>query len=168
MIESALLYLFAASALAGAVLMLVVRHPMRVALALIATMLSLAGVYAVLGVHVIAVFQVLIYVGAVMVFMVYVIMLLEMRDRSLARRYSALLVPGIAGFALLVATLGLGLWRDAGDAPEAGDSAAYGVQSFSIAFLNDYWLHFELVSVLLVAAVVAAIAVLKVESARRG
>jgi len=167
-IESALLYLFAASALAGAVLMLVVRHPMRVALALIATMLSLAGVYAVLGVHVIAVFQVLIYVGAVMVFMVYVIMLLEMRDRSLARRYSALLVPGIAGFALLVGTLGLGLWRDATDAPGAGDSAAYGVQSFSIAFLNDYWLHFELVSVLLVAAVVAAIAVLKVESASRG
>jgi NADH-quinone oxidoreductase subunit J len=167
-IESALLYLFAASALAGAVLMLVVRHPMRVALALIATMLSLAGVYAVLGVHVIAVFQVLIYVGAVMVFMVYVIMLLEMRDRSLARRYSALLVPGIAGFALLVGTLGLGLWRDAADAPGAGDSAAYGVQSFSIAFLNDYWLHFELVSVLLVAAVVAAIAVLKVESASRG
>ena len=74
--------------------MLVLRHPMRVALALIATMLSLAGVYALLGVHVIAVFQVLIYVGAVMVFMVYVIMLLDVRDRSFARRYSRLLVPG--------------------------------------------------------------------------
>ena len=45
MIETFLLYAFAASALAGAVLMLVVRHPMRVALALIATMLSLGGVY---------------------------------------------------------------------------------------------------------------------------
>ncbi|MBK6348816.1 MAG: NADH-quinone oxidoreductase subunit J [Proteobacteria bacterium] len=43
---------------------------MRVALALIATMLSLAGIYGMLGVHVIAVFQLLIYVGAVMVFMV--------------------------------------------------------------------------------------------------
>ena len=39
-----------------------------------------------LGVHVIAVFQVLIYVGAVMVFMVYVIMLLDVRDRSFTRR----------------------------------------------------------------------------------
>jgi NADH-quinone oxidoreductase subunit J len=167
-IATVLLYLFAASALAGAVLMLVVRHPMRVALALIATMLSLAGVYAVLGVHVIAVFQVLIYVGAVMVFMVYVIMLLEMRDRSLARRYSALLVPGIAGFALLVWTLGRGLWQDAAGTPDAGDGARFGVQSFSIAFLNDYWLHFELVSVLLVAAAVAAIAVIKVDSGSRG
>ena len=168
MIETLLLYFFAASALVGALLMLVVRHPMRVALALIATMLSLAGVYAVLGVHVIAVFQVLIYVGAVMVFMVYVIMLLDVRDTSFARRYSALLVPGIAGFALLAGTLVRALWRDAADTPAASEGAPYGVQSFSIEFLNDYWLHFELVSVLLVAAVVAAVAALTVESRHRG
>ena len=78
-------------AVAGAALMLVLRHPMRVALALIATMLSLAGIYALLGVHVIAVFQVLIYVGAVMVFMVYVIMLLDVRDRAVRARFSRLL-----------------------------------------------------------------------------
>ena len=60
-------------------------------------MLSLAGVYALLGVHVIAVFQVLIYVGAVMVFMVYAIMLLDVRDRSFTRRFSRLLVPGHRG-----------------------------------------------------------------------
>ena len=77
MIDTLLTYFFAASALAGAALMLVLRHPMRVALALVATMLSLAGVYAMLGAHAIAIFQVLIYVGAVMVFMVYVIMLLD-------------------------------------------------------------------------------------------
>ena len=65
--------------------MLVARHPMRVALALISSMLSLAGIYAMLGVHVVAVFQVLIYVGAVMVFMVYVIMLLDVRDPSFVR-----------------------------------------------------------------------------------
>ena len=82
MIDTLLLYLFAGTALAAAAAMLVLRHPMRVALALVVTMLSLAGVYALLGVHVIAVFQVLIYVGAVMVFMVYVIMLLDVRDRS--------------------------------------------------------------------------------------
>ena len=99
MIETLLLWLFAGTALVAAALMLVLRHPMRVALALIATMLSLAGVYALLGVHVIAVFQVLIYVGAVMVFMVYAIMLLDVRDRSFTRRFSRLLVPGIAGCA---------------------------------------------------------------------
>ena len=88
MIEALLLYLFAASALVAAALMLVLQHPMRVALALVAVMLSLAGVYALLGVHVIAVFQVLIYVGAVMVFIVYAIMLLDVREHSV-RRFSA-------------------------------------------------------------------------------
>ncbi len=97
MIETWLLWLFAGTSLAAATSMLVLRHPMRVALALIATMLSLAGVYALLGVHVIAVFQVLIYVGAVMVFIVYAIMLLDVRDRSFTRRFSRLLLPGVAG-----------------------------------------------------------------------
>jgi NADH-quinone oxidoreductase subunit J len=159
MIDTALLVFFALAAVAGALLMLVLRHPMRVALALVATMLSLAGVYAMLGAHAIAIFQVLIYVGAVMVFMVYVIMLLDVRDTSLARRYSWMLVPGVAGFVALVALLGRDLWRDL---PSPAAAGTFGVQPFSVAFLNDYWLHFELVSVLLVAAVVAALAVIEV------
>ena len=159
MIDIVLLYFFAAAALAGAALMLVLRHPMRVALALVATMLSLAGVYAMLGAHAIAVFQVLIYVGAVMVFMVYVIMLLDVREPTVARRYSWLLVPGVIGFLVLLGILGRDVWR--GLAPSAA-GAAYGVQRFSVDFLNDYWLHFEVVSVLLVAAVVAALAVIEV------
>jgi NADH-quinone oxidoreductase subunit J len=167
-IETVLLYAFAVAALAGGVVMLVARHPMRVALALIATMLSLAGIYALLGVHVIAVFQVLIYVGAVMVFMVYVIMLLEMRDSSFARRYSRLLLPGVAGLALLVAALCYGLWSGIAPTPGAADAARFGVQPFSAAFLAEYWLHFELISLLLVAAVVAAVAVVKATGRDRG
>ena len=111
MIETLLLWLFAGTALVAAALMLVLRHPMRVALALTATMLSLAGVYALLGVHVIAVFQVLIYVGAVMVFMVYAIMLLDVRDRSFTRRFSRLLLPGIVAALLFLAILAHGLWH---------------------------------------------------------
>ena len=161
--DTLLLYVFIGSALAGAISMLVLSHPMRVALALIVTMLSLAGVYAMLGAHAIAVFQVLIYVGAVMVFMVYVIMLLDMRDPSSARRFSWLLVPGVVGFFVLLTLLGRGVWE--GLRPfVAGPS--YGVQPFSVAFLNDYWLHFELVSVLLVVAVVAALSVINVGRSR--
>src|SRR5207342_1605037 len=110
-IETGLLYAFLAGALLGAVLMLVLRHPMRVAMALVATMLSLAGVYAMLGAHAIGIFQVLIYVGAVMVFMVYVIMLLDVRDDSLVTRYSWLLIPGAAAFLGMLAWLGVSVWR---------------------------------------------------------
>jgi len=45
---------------------------------------------------------------------------------------------------------------------------AFGVQPFSVEFLNQYWLHFELTSVLLLAAVVAAIAVIKAGRRRDG
>ena len=168
MIETVLLWLFAGTALVAAASMLVLRHPMRVALALTATMLSLAGVYALLGVHVIAVFQVLIYVGAVMVFMVYAIMLLDVRDRSFTRRFSGLLLPGIAGALLFLAVLAGSLWRALGEPGGAPTGALFGLRQFSAEFLNEYWLHFELVSVLLVAAVVAALAVLDVGRRPRG
>ena len=130
MIETLLLWLFAGTALVAAALMLVLRHPMRVALALTATMLSLAGVYALLGVHVIAVFQVLIYVGAVMVFMVYAIMLLDVRDRSFTRRFSRLLVPGIAAALLFLAILAHGLWRALPGARRRGGRRALRLAAF--------------------------------------
>jgi NADH-quinone oxidoreductase subunit J len=169
MIETLLLWLFAVTALAAAALMLVLRHPMRVALALIATMLSLAGIYALLGVHVIAIFQVLIYVGAVMVFMVYAIMLLDIRDRSFTRRFSSLLLPGVAAAVLLLAVLAHALWRALPPSEgREGGGAPFALSQFSIEFVNAYWLQFELVSVLLVAAVVAALAVLEVGKRRRG
>jgi NADH-quinone oxidoreductase subunit J len=164
MIESALLYFFSAAAVGSSLAMLVVRHPMRVALALVAAMLSLAGIYALLGMHAIAVFQVLIYVGAVMVFMVYVIMLIDTRDRAFAR-FGKFAFPGGIGLVALAFVFGYAL---AGDEAPAARSRDFGVQAFSEAFLNEYWLYFELVSVLLVAAVVAAIAVVKTAGTRRG
>jgi len=166
MIENLLLVLFASAAVMGAVLMLVLRHPMRVALALIATMISLGGVYGLLGVHVIAVFQIMIYVGAVMVFMVYAIMLLDVRDPSFTDRYSALLWPGLAACTVLAGVLVGSAWQ--GASPVAGATGAlFGVQPFSVVFLGRYWLYFELTSVLLVVAVLAAVAVVQIRGRRR-
>ena len=167
-LETLLLYFFAAAALAGGVLMLIARHPMRVALALISSMISLAGIYAILGVHVIAVFQVLIYVGAVMVFMVYVIMLLDVRDPAFLERYGRAVVPSVAVAAVLSVALGAAVGRGRimsadylASLHSNSMAATFEVQPFSVEFLERYWLHFELTSVLLLAAVVAAIAVIK-------
>ena len=106
-LDTLLLAIFGVAALVAAAMMLVLRHPMQVAMALISTMVFLGGIYGLLGVHFIAAFQVLIYVSAVMVFMVYVIMLLDVRDPSFTRRFSTLLVPGVAGGVLLLAVLAL-------------------------------------------------------------
>ena len=86
-----------------------------------------------------------------------------------------LLVAGLAtggiyalvaiGFVLLVGTIGISVWSGLPPAVVAKDAStgtAYGITKFSVSFLNEYWLHFELTSVLLVAAVVAALAVIKV------
>ena len=164
-LDSLLLGLFAFCALVGAALMIVLRQPMRVAMALISTMVFLGGIYGLLGVHFIAAFQVLIYVGAVMVFMVYVIMLLEVRE-SFGPRYSGLLVPGVIGFVLLLGTVGISIWRGLPTGKAVTPDGGYSIGKFSVTFVNQYWLQFELTSVLLVAAVVAALAIIKVS--RRG
>jgi NADH-quinone oxidoreductase subunit J len=158
-LDTALVYLFAVSALVSAALMLVLRHPMQVAMALISTMVFLGGVYGLLGVHFIAAFQVLIYVGAVMVFMVYVIMLLDVRDSSYTQRFTPFVGAGIAGGVLLTGALAYAMWH--GLLAVSRATVSFNLQQFSVAFLTEYWLYFELTSVLLVAAVVAALAVIK-------
>ncbi|HEX4944506.1 MAG TPA: NADH-quinone oxidoreductase subunit J [Usitatibacteraceae bacterium] len=161
-LDTLLVWAFAGCAFVSASLMLVLRQPMRVALALVSCMIFLGGVYGLLGVHFIAAFQVLIYVGAVMVFMVYAIMLLDPRDEAASTaKYSKFLWPGIIGFALLAEALAVGYWNDLPPAPRGAAGEAFGISRFSATFLSDYWLHFELTSVLLLAAVVAALAVIK-------
>ena len=167
-VDTLLLLLCAAGALAGAALMLVMRQPMRVAIALVTTMILLGAIYGLLGVHFVAAFQVLIYVGAVMVFMVYAIMLLETREAT-SRRYSRLLVPGAAGFLVLLGAIVISVWRPLPSPVRELGETSYGIAGFSVSFLNEYWLLFELTSVLLVAAVVAALAVIGVgRKVRRG
>jgi len=165
-IEIVFLGIFSLGALAGAVAMFFLRHPMRVALALIGTMLSLAAIYAQLGLHVIAVFQVLIYVGAVMVFMVYAIMLLDVRDRSFTERFSPLLVAGLAGLLLLVGVLVDGLLRGEPVVAAVVLEDAFSVGTFAIVFMEEFWVYFALAAVLLLVAEIAASAVIDIR--RRG
>ena len=159
----AFIVFFGVLALLFAGLVLWLRQPMRAALALVAHMICLAAIYACLGVHVIALFQVLIYVGAVMVFMVYTIMLLDDRDTAYRKRFSGTLVPGV----LVAIVVALALWRLLG--PTTADIAAgpgpapFGFTAFATAFMQQYWLHFELATVLLLVGVIAAWTVIREE-----
>lgn len=166
-VDTLLLILCSLGALTGAALMLVLRQPMRVAIALVTTMILLGAIYGLLGVHFVAAFQVLIYVGAVMVFMVYAIMLLEVREAA-SRRYSRLLIPGVAGLVVLLGAIVISVWRPLPSPVHELGETSYGIGGFSVSFLTEYWLLFELTSVLLVAAVVAALAVINVGRRPRG
>jgi NADH-quinone oxidoreductase subunit J len=154
-----LIAVFGALALLFAGLVLLLRQPMRAALALVAHMVCLAAIYACLEVHVVALFQVLIYVGAVMVFMVYTIMLLDDRDASYTQPYSRLKVPAVVVAVALAAALLWMLGGAPGTPAAVADPAApppFAFVNFSVAFLKQYWFHFELVTVLLLVGVVAA------------
>jgi NADH-quinone oxidoreductase subunit J len=167
-LDTILLVVFGVSALVGGVLVILLRQPMRVAMALISTMVFLGGIYGLLGVHFIAAFQVLIYVGAVMVFMVYVIMLLDPRDPAIRNRFSTMLVPGVVGFVCLIFVLVGATWSGAPSTPDRAAAEAFGLQHFAVAFLRDHWLHFMVATVLMEVAIVAAVAVVKLHRRDRG
>ena len=158
MISDVLIAVFGAMAMVFALLVVVLRQPMRAALALIAHMASLAAIFACLEVHVVALFQILIYVGAVMVFMVYAIMLLDDRDASLAHMFSRWSVPAVIVAAVPVVALGAMLvqWAPPALADAARGPAPFSFSAFSVEFMTRYWFHFEVASILLVIGVVAA------------
>jgi len=103
-----------------------------------------------------------------MVFMVYVIMLLDVRDASFLERYGG---PSCRRWPSRHCSPWHSCRRQrrrhhvaerlASMHQGGRTGASFEVQPFSVEFLERYWLHFELTSVLLLAAVVAAIAVIK-------
>ena len=153
-----LIGVFGVAAFVCALLVVVLRQPMRAALALIAHMVSLAALFACLAVDVVALFQVLIYVGAVMLTMVYTIMLLDDQDTSYVHLFSRWLIPAIAVVLATVVALGVLLGAGAPTAapPAAPTAPLFTFSAFSVAFMTRYWFHFELATVLLVIAIVAA------------
>ena len=90
------------------------RNPIYGALSLVGCFFFLAGVYVLLGAHLIAVLQVLVYAGAVMVLFVFVIMLLNLKDAELGeKRITAW--KGL-GLAAVVVAIGVIAWKALGPA----------------------------------------------------
>ena len=158
MISEVLIAVFGVMALGSALLVVVLRQPMRAALALVAHMVSLAAIFACLEVHVVALFQILIYVGAVMVFMVYAIMLLDDRDASYTHVFSRWSVPAVIATVVLIVALGAMVvqWVPVAPAATASGIAPFSFSTFSVEFMAHYWFHFEVASILLVIGIVAA------------
>src|SRR5207253_5004945 len=78
--------LFAAGVLVAGAQVIFRRNPIYGALSLVGCFFFLSGVYVLLGAHLIAILQVLVYAGAVMVLFVFVIMLLNLKDEELGEQ----------------------------------------------------------------------------------
>jgi NADH-quinone oxidoreductase subunit J len=157
-VEAVLFAITAACALAGGAGVIAAHQPVHSALALLVVLLSLAVDYLLLGAQFIAVLQVIIYAGAIVVLFVFIIMLLHVRSGE---------GPGAgAGLPLAVAValcalFGLGLLAAlAGiQAAPAALPAGFGtVQTVGRALFGRYALPFEAASVVLLVGMIGAVA----------
>ena len=76
-----LFYVFAVLSVLGAIGLVLFRHPMNGAMSLIVTMISLAGLYALLSAKLIFVLQLIVYAGAIMSLILFIIMFLNIQDQ---------------------------------------------------------------------------------------
>ena len=131
------------------------RNIIHSAVAMMVCFGSLAGMYALLGAPIVAAAQVLIYLGAISVLILFAIMLTQAGDANLPAPFQrqgpvALLVAAViavlVGWAALSTDWGL-----------AAQAVAVNLEALAVALFDDYALPFELISLLLLAAIIGAI-----------
>ncbi len=148
---------FGAVCVAGAVNLLVQRHPINSALSLIAVMAALAGEYLLLGAEFVAAVQVIVYAGAIMVLFVFVIMLLNagVEDQTQGSRVALLFgVPGVLVGSLLIAWVVL---RHSGTGSVAAGALPGAPKTIGLLLFHEFLLPFEVTSILILIAIMGAV-----------
>ena len=148
---------FAAVCVAGAVNLLVQRHPINSALSLVVVMAAIAGEYLLLGAEFVAAVQVIVYAGAIMVLFVFVIMLLNAgeEERSKGSHIALLIgVPGMLTGALLIAWVLLN--HSGTEAVSVGALPGHPKDIAQLLF-HDFLLPFEVTSILILIAILGSV-----------
>ncbi len=156
---------FAAIAVVCAVNVVVQTHPISSALSLIGVMGSLAVLYLLLGAEFIAMAQVIVYAGAIMVLFIFVIMLLNAGAEARRGRSLAVQLVGVPGFFGLLALLSYAILRTFPNAPNVrfGGFTRGTAKDVGEALFTRYLLPFEVTSVLILIAIIGAIVLARKE-----
>lgn len=150
---------FAILAVLGAVGLVLFRHPMNGAMSLVVTMVSLAGLYALLSAKLIFALQLIVYAGAIMSLILFIIMFLNLQEKDLPEetgRWYYLL-----GGLIVIAPIALFLVKIVKTLP--GSEATIvgggfgGIKEVGLVLFQDWLLPFEIVSILLLIALVGAV-----------
>ncbi len=173
--DQILFFIFGGISLIGAIAVISFRHPIYSALSLIVTFFSQAGLFVLLGAHFVAAVQVIVYAGAIMVLFLFVIMLLNLGTLS-AKGVMTGKLKGIAiVLGILFAAQGIyiaaNVFKDTEvGSPEAIERAAAladnPIETYDIGVLlfRDYLLPFEVTSLILLAALIGVIVLVKREN----
>jgi NADH-quinone oxidoreductase subunit J len=164
--EQGFFLLFAAAAVIAALAVVLARNPVHSALALMACFLQVSAIFVLLEAPLLAVIQIFVYVGAIMVLFLFVAMMLDIREAALQRFLPRNNLPALAMLALLgVEMLALVVMSDrfsvAGPVAEARTGGE--IRGLSTTLFADYLLPFEVASVILLVALVGAVVLARKE-----
>jgi len=153
-----LFILFAGLCLAGALNLLLQRHPINSALSLIVVMTSLAVLYLLLGAEFLAAAQIIVYAGAIMVLFTFVVMLLNAGREDRTRGSRAAITVGFPAVAVILAIVASVLIRARGLGQAGASDPITTTEQLSTVLFRDLVLPFEVTSVLVLIAILGAVA----------
>jgi len=150
-------FVLAALAVIGALSLILQKHPIHSALSLIVVMVSLAGLYLLLGAEFIAAVQIIVYGGAIMVLFVFVIMLLNAGEEE-HTDFSKLAKFGGLPLALaLTGLLAAAMVRHAGSVQATHPDTLADTSGISMMLFSTFVYPFELTSFLILVAIMGAL-----------
>ena len=165
--EQILFILFGGVSLIGAIAVISFRHPIYSALSLIVTFFAQAGLFLLLGAHFVAAVQVIVYAGAIMVLFLFVIMLLNLGTLSAKGAMSGKLKGFAIVLGILLAVEGIYIATNvlnntaiasAQPATETPTTTTYDIGEL---LFSKYLLPFEVTSLILLAALIGVIVLVK-------
>ncbi|HTR81145.1 MAG TPA: NADH-quinone oxidoreductase subunit J [Bacteroidota bacterium] len=163
--EQVVFFLLAATAAFSSVMMILQRNPVNSALYLILNFFCLGGLYLTLNAQFIAMVQVLVYAGAIMVLFLFVIMLLNLGDDKRLREHLGIRTYAGIGFsvALVLELLCIFVFHSQNSAVrQSGNAVEMGtVEYIGKVLFTKFLFPFEVTSLLLLAAIVGAVILAK-------
>jgi NADH-quinone oxidoreductase subunit J len=159
MVTEALFYIFAGLAIACAVSMVYHKNPLYSAISLVGVFIALSCLYLTLAAPFIAVVQILVYAGAIMVLVIFVIMLLNLEDDKYKPNLRYLIGVG-GGLALVLMTQAMFVFYAVLKSPAGEDVSEKPVGStldIGKAMYTQYILPVEIVGVMLLMAVIGGV-----------
>jgi NADH:ubiquinone oxidoreductase subunit 6 (subunit J) len=159
--EDALFWILAAVMLGAALLVVTMRDIIRCGLAMMVCFGALAGIYVLIGAPLIAAAQVIVYIGAISVLILFAIMLTQTKDAPSRLVFQTQALP--AALASIIIAVVIALAVSATDWGEAAKRVRIATDAMSQLLFDQFVLPFEIVSVLLLAAVVGGVFLAKRE-----
>ena len=163
--ESIFFYCVATIAILSAIMVITCKNPINSALSLVLTFFCLAVFYVMLHAPFLAAVQVMVYAGAIMVLIIFVIMLLNIQSETIKKSAHGIVVGVAIGLAIFCETgylLSSGaITESRGPMDQALIAKVGHTELIGRAMFGDFLLPFEITSLLLLAAIIGAVVLSK-------